>query len=73
MVGRFPEVCRRGLRVDAGKSKVMVMNGEEGMEREVHVDFRACSKFKYLGRVLDESGTDGVDWEESCRCHQVPG
>ena len=30
MVGRFAEVCRRrGLNVNAGKSKVMVLNGEE--------------------------------------------
>ena len=28
MVGRFVEVCRRrGLRVNAGKSKVMVLGG----------------------------------------------
>ena len=32
MVGRFSEVCRRsGLKVNVGKSKVMVMNGEEGL------------------------------------------
>ena len=30
MVGQFTEVCRRrGLKVHAGKSKVMVLNGEE--------------------------------------------
>ena len=39
MVGRFAEVCRRrGLKVNAGKSKVMVLNGEEELECEVHVD-----------------------------------
>ena len=39
MVGRFAEVCRkRGLKIIAGKSKVMVLNGEEGLESEVHVD-----------------------------------
>ena len=28
MVGRFVEVCRRrGLKINAGKSKVMVLNG----------------------------------------------
>ena len=33
MVGRFVEVCRRrGLKVNAGKSKVMVLNGEEGLK-----------------------------------------
>ena len=42
MVGWFDEVCRRrGLKVNAGKSKVMVLNGEEGLECEVHVD-RIC-------------------------------
>ena len=31
MVGRFVEECGgRGLKVNVGKSKVMVMNGEEG-------------------------------------------
>ena len=39
MVGRFAEVCRRrGLKVDGGKSKVMVLNGEEGLVCEAHVD-----------------------------------
>ena len=39
MVGWFAKVCRRkGLKVNAGKSKVMVLNGEEGLECEVHVD-----------------------------------
>ena len=39
MVGRFADVCRRrGLKFNAGKSKVMVLNREEGLEREVHVD-----------------------------------
>ena len=57
MVGHFDEVCRRrGLKVNAGKSKVMVLGGEEGLECEVCVD-RIClehvSEFKYLGCVLD--------------------
>ena len=39
MVGRFVEVCRKiGLKLNAGKSKVMVINGEEGLECEVHID-----------------------------------
>ena len=34
-MGRFVEMCkRRGLKVNAGKSKVMVLNGEEGLECE---------------------------------------
>ena len=32
MVGCFVEVCRRGLKINAGKSKVMVLGGEEGLE-----------------------------------------
>ena len=65
MVGQFVEVCRRrGLKVSAGKSKVMVMNREEGLECEVHVDrvrLEHVSEFKYLGCILDETGTDGAE------------
>ena len=56
MLGWFAEVCRRrGLKVNAGKSKVMVMNGKERLECELHVDgvsLEHVSEFKYLGRVL---------------------
>ena len=62
MVGRFVEVYRRtGLKVNAGKSKVMALNGEEGLECEVCVDgiqLEHVSEFQYLGCVLDESGTE---------------
>ena len=38
-MGLFAEVYRRrGLKVNAGKSKVMVLNGKEGLKYEVHVD-----------------------------------
>ena len=51
MVGWFAEVYRgRGLKVNAGKSKVMVLNGKEGLECEVHVDgicLEYVSEFKY--------------------------
>ena len=61
IVGWFAEVCRRrGLKVKTGKSKVMVLNGEEGLECEFRVDgmcLEYISKFKYLGCVLDELGT----------------
>ena len=55
-MGHFVEVCRRrGLKVNAGKNKVIVLDGEE-LECEVCVD-RIClehvSEFKYLGCVLD--------------------
>ena len=33
MVGQFADVCRRReLKVNAGKKKVIVLNGEEGLE-----------------------------------------
>ena len=39
MVGQFAKVRRRrGLKVNAGKSKVIVLNREEGLECKVHVD-----------------------------------
>ena len=41
----------------------MVLNGEEGLECEVHVDgirLEHISKFKYLGCVLEESVKDGA-------------
>ena len=60
MVGRFVKVCRRGLKGNAGKSYLMVLGGEKGLECEVCVDrirLEHVSEFKYLGCVLDESGT----------------
>ena len=66
MVGCFAEVCRRrGLRVNAGKSKVMVLGGEEGLKCEVCVDgicLEHVSEFKYLICVLDESDTDEAEF-----------
>ena len=65
IVGQFVEVCRRkGLKLNAGKSKVMVLNGEERLECEVQVAgirLEHVSKFKYLGCVLDKSGIDGAE------------
>ena len=62
MVGWFVEVCRRGLKVIAGKSKVMVLNREKGLEYEVYIygiHLNHVLEFIYLGYVLDEAGTDG--------------
>ena len=59
---------RRGLEVNAGKSKVK-LNGEEGLEYVIRIDrmqLEHVSEFKYLGCVLYESGTD----EAEC-CRQV--
>ena len=49
------------MKVNAGKSKVMVLGGEEGLECEVCVEemcLEHVSEYKYLGCVLDKSGTD---------------
>ena len=56
MVGSFVEMFRRGLKVN--------IDGEEGLECEVCVDgirLKHFSEFKYLGSVLDESGTDEIE------------
>ena len=49
----FVEVCwKRGLKVNAGKSKVMLIGGEEGLECGVCVDgmhLEYFLEFKYLG------------------------
>ena len=63
---------RNDLKVNTGKSKVTVLNGEEGSECEVCVDgtrLENVSKFKLLGFVLDESGTD----EAECSGRRVAG
>ena len=44
---------------------MMVLNGEVGLECEVHVDgihLEHVLEFKYLKCVLDKSGTDGAEW-----------
>ena len=65
MLGLFVEVYRRrGLKVNADETKVMVLNEEEGLECEVLVEemrLEHVSKFKYLGYDLDESGIDEAE------------
>ena len=67
MVERFVEVYRRrGLKINAGKGKVMVVNGEEGLENKVYIDgmrLEWVSEFKYLGCVLGKLGA----YETECR------
>ena len=62
MMRCFFEVYRRRcIKVRADKSNMMVLSGQEGLECEVLVDgvrLDHASGFKYLGCVLDESGTD---------------
>ena len=62
-MGQFVEVCRRrGVKVNAGKSKVMVLHGEEGLKIEDRIRLEHVLEFEYLGCVLDESGTDGAEF-----------
>ena len=53
MVGCFVEVCGgRGLKVNANKSKVMMLGAGGCLECEIHVDgahWCQMSEFKYLG------------------------
>ena len=55
-------MCRSiGLKVNAGKSNVMVLNGEERLECQVHINgvcLEHVSEFKYLGCVLDKLRID---------------
>ena len=66
MVEQFAEECRRrGLKVNAGKSKVMILNGEEGLECEVYADgirLEHILELINLGCILNESGTDGAEY-----------
>ena len=59
-------MCRkRGLKVNAGKIKILILNRKEGLECEVHVArirLEHVLEFKYLGCVLDESVTDGAEY-----------
>ena len=62
----FVEVYRRrGLKVNAGRGKVMLLGGEEGMKCEVFVDgthLEHLWEFKYLGCILDETDTDEAEY-----------
>ena len=52
------------MKAKAGKSKVMVLGGEEGLEFGVCVEgirLEHVSEFKYLGCVLGELGTDEAE------------
>ena len=43
----------------------MILNGEEGLECEIHVDgvrLEHVSEFKYLGCVLVQMGQSVVGW-----------
>ena len=70
-MGRFFEVCkRRGLKINTGKRRVMVQNGEEGLECQVHVDgihLEHISEFIYFGCVLDESDTGEAEYRRNVR------
>ena len=65
-MGRFVEVCRRrGVKVNASKSKMVMLCGEEGLECEICVEemrLEHVLEFKYLRYVLNESGTDEAEF-----------
>ena len=66
-MGRFVEICRMNLKVNADKNEVTVVRGENGLEFKIRVDgarLEQVSEFKYLGCVLDISSTDET---VSCR------
>ena len=64
-VGPFVEGCRKkGLKVNANKTKVMVLNGEDGKVCEVFID----------GCVLDESNKDVPEYRRKVvRGGKIPG
>ena len=39
MMRNFVKISRRDMKVNANKRKVMVIEGEEGLEFEIHVDW----------------------------------
>ena len=77
----FVEVCRRRrLKVNGGKSKMMVMNGEDRLECEVYVDgicLEHVSEFKYLrqcyGRRRRALGLGLYRWTSSEACLVLGG
>ena len=38
MVEHFVKVCRRSLKVNTDKSRMIGLGGEEGLENGIHVD-----------------------------------
>ena len=54
---------RRGLKFNTGNSKMMILNGEKGLEYEVYVHMirlEDVSEFKYLKSILKKLGIDGA-------------
>ena len=64
MVGRFVEICRRrGLKVNIGQSKVILLDGKVEFECEFCIDgirLEYVSEFKYFECILDVSSTNEV-------------
>ena len=77
IVGRFIEVCRRrGLKVNEGKSKVMLLGREKELKCEVCVGrlrLERASEFEYLGSVLDKSCTDEAECSKMASGRRVAG
>ena len=66
IVGSFIEMCRRrALKINSGKSKVMVLGVEKVLECVVCVNgisLEHVLEFKYLRCVLNESGADETEF-----------
>ena len=63
MVAWFVEVCRKkDLKVNEGKSKVMLMNQEDGLKFEVHLMgfIQSMCPNSNIWDVFQTTGTDGA-------------
>ena len=68
MVNKFNRVCiRRGLKINADKSKVLIVGGREDEGHVVSLDGKVLEnvkEFSYLGSTLNGKGTDGNDCDK---------
>ena len=71
LVNEFGTVCeKRNLKVNTGKSKVMVFERGEVTECEVKLNGQAMeivNSFKYLGSVLSKDGTMDEEVQRSTK------
>ena len=65
LIDKFNRVCkRRGLKVNADKSKVMIMGGTEDDKCEIKLNGQVLEhvkEFCYLGSTVNDRGTDESD------------
>ena len=71
MTGWFAEVCRRrGPKANASKSKVKILNREEGLECDVcvygmHLEYRDTQEYIKMPRVTEEQKIGNL-WFRAC-------